>query len=151
MWLYGRLYYTNKELTHHKHTHTHSYGFTRFSDGQRELCPQLCLQVLVVVRIGGWIKQTFVFAPEIDQHVVHCGAPVWPPDLTPKVCHVVRSKLCIIYNVINRNIFIRRLVLSRIMSHFFFSFASTRMGLTLTDVYTATNWRGGPAVLQFFS
>lgn len=66
-------------------------SLTWFSDGQRELGPQLRLQVLVVVRISRGVKQTLVLAPEIDQQVVHRRAPVWPPDLTAKVCHVLGS------------------------------------------------------------
>ncbi len=69
-----------------------STRLTRLSDGQRKLGPQLCLQVLVVVRIDRGIKKAVMFAPEIYQHVVHCRTPVWPPYLTSKVCHSLRRK-----------------------------------------------------------
>ena len=66
---------------------------TRLSDGWGELAPQPGLQVFVVVRRSRRIIKTLVFPPEVYEQVVHGRTPVWPPDLTPEVCHISREHL----------------------------------------------------------
>lgn len=84
---------TERSITTVLEVHNLSSRLTRLSDGHRELAPQLCLQILVVVRIHRGIKKAVMSAPEIYQHVVHCRSPVWPPNLTSKVCHSLWPKL----------------------------------------------------------